>query len=109
VGVRLDTESFALVAERLRLAGVRRVEWAEDGSVAAVEIDAETEEERDTIPCPPMPPSPAESETRLIVVQCDTDPHPDLLRDDEPVSDRIARENGWIAEQLCGGAGVERR
>lgn len=99
----VDAASFAMDARSLLAAGVTSLGFADGSSIELREAS-----ERDTIPLP------RSSETRMVVDTADTDisalpripesvdppaldePHPETMRDDEPVSDKIARENGWL-------------
>lgn len=125
MGARPGLDAFAEMASTMRAAGVRRVEIDEDGGTTvslsprpAMEDDGPVTlaPTRDTEPCPPPE---ASSETRLVVIpRMDTEPagawpidgpHPEMMPDSEPTSDRIAREYNWLREreQLCAGARVE--
>ncbi len=81
-----------------------RVRFRGDGSISSVEFEAARDD--DTERCGPPsyavvseipPPPPVPSESGVMLASRDTDPHPECMPDDEPTSDKIAREIGWLA------------
>lgn len=90
MGLRIDAEVLEHASAHLRAAGVRRIEFDPEGAPSAVEFY----EEHDTIPVPPpsvvvRPPSPTFF-----------DPHPELIPEDEPTSEAIARELEALASRV---------
>lgn len=85
MGLRIHSEDLPIVGQQLARAGFRRIEWAEDGSVAAAEMH---DRRSDTEPCPP----PAIDDSTILPPPVSGDPLDDEFRDDEVPSDRIARE-----------------
>lgn len=75
-------EALETASATFRAAGVRRVEYGSDGRVTALEFYPGNAH-RSTWPA--APPS-----------TVDYDPHPDVPPEEEPISDRVARELGWL-------------
>jgi len=88
VGLRATGEVFEVASAVMRAAGVRRVEYEPDGSIAAVDFYAPGPETERAPPPSEMQRAyaPTEPATRW------DDPHPELFDPDEAPSDKVARE-----------------
>lgn len=110
MGLRATAEVIEGTAPIFRAAGVKRVEYAEDGTISSIDWYPR---EGDTEPAPPPPrslrepvippPSPipreCTSETRLTALDLrpPVDAHPETPVDGESVDDLVARELAWLA------------